>query len=502
MTYPGQGWPDQPPPDNQGQPPGGWPQPQYPYGQEQFPQQPYQGGLLNPGQQPYPGQQQPFPGQQPYPGRQPYPTMQYPINQGPYGQVPVQPGSRKRRSGLAIGVVAAVVVLAGGGVGTYFAFNHAAKIGSASPQAAATKLVADVSHDDVLGVVNDLPPAEASLLQDSFQGATDQLKRLNVIKPNVDSIGASSVRLEAQGLRFDDSAIERVNDHLAITKLVAGTITIGQQVSSNSYTDSFLHTAFPNGVPQGKTYTLDITKQVQESGRPVRIATVDVDGQWYPSLFYSIADAGLQAAHVAWPAESVPAVGASSADGAVRAFVQAAMNEDAKGIIERTSPDEMAALHDVGQVLVRAAGPGQQSGLRIDSMNFADRDVTGGVDTVLRSMTLTDGDDRITINQSGTCYTVRGSGAGENARFCASDITKELGTEAALLPPQVVKVIEDMVSGLMRNGVGIVATQVDGQWYVAPGRTFTQLALDIYGSVTQQDFAALLQFSQQLRNPH
>jgi hypothetical protein len=414
--------------------------------------------------------------------------------------VPVQPG--KRRSGLAIGIVAAVVVLVGGGVGTYFAFNHAAKTGSASPQAAATKLIADVSHDDVLGVVNDLPPAEAALLRDSFQGATDQLKRLNVIKPDVDSIGSSSVKLQAQGLRFDPNGTERINDHLAITKLVAGTITIGQQVSSNNFTDSFLHSAFPNGVPKAKTYTLDITKDVRESGQPVRIATVDVDGEWYPSLFYSIADAGLQAAHQSWPSQSVPAVGASSADDAVRQFVQAVMNEDAKGIIERTSPDEMAALHDAGEVIVQAAGQGEPSGLKIDSMAFTDRNVAGGVDTVLRGMTLTDGDERLTISQSGTCYMVRGSQPGENARFCASDLTKELSSEASLLPPQLVKVIQDMVSGLLRNGVGVVATQVDGQWYVAPGRTFTQLALDIYGSVSAQDFATLLQFGQEFSQPH
>ncbi|HKN95855.1 MAG TPA: hypothetical protein VJX10_01965, partial [Pseudonocardiaceae bacterium] len=475
----------------QGQPPSGWGQPQQP----QFPQQPYQGGLLNPGQQPYPGQE-PYSGQ-PYPGQQPYPTMQYPINQPPYGQAPLQP--RKRRTGLAVGAVVAVVVLAGGGVGTYFAFNHAAKTGSASPQAAAAKLVADVSKDDVLGVVNDLPPAEASLLRDTVDQTTDQLKRLKVVKPDADPSAAIAVRIQARGLRFDGNATERVNDHLAITKLVAGTITVGQQVSSNNYTDSFLHSVFPDGVPSdGRTYTVNVADAVQQLGHPVRIATVDVDGEWYPSLFYSIADAGLQAAHQSWPARSVPAVGASSADDAVRQFVQAFMNEDARGIIARTAPDEMAALHDAGQVLIRAAGPGEPSGLKIDSVTFADRSVAGGVDTVLRDMTVTDGDQRITISQSGSCYQVRGSEPGQDARFCASDVTRELGDEAGLLPPELLNVVQDMVSGLVHNGVGIVATQVDGQWYVSPGRTVSQLVLDLYGSITPQDLGALLQ----LGNPH
>lgn len=510
MTYPGQGWPGQPQPDDQGQPPAGWPAPnsggwpppdqgqqppgagwpqqQYPYGQEQFPQQPYQGGLMNPAQQ------------QQYPGQQPYPTMQYPINQPPYGQVPpgpTQPG--KRRSGLIIGAVVAVVVLVGGGLGTWFAFNHAARTGSASPQAASAKLVADLTHDDLLGLINDLPPAEASLLRDINQGGTQQLKRLNVIKGDVATVGA---HVRTQGLRFDDSATQMVNDHLAITKLVAGTITIHQQVSANDFTESFLHSAFPDGVPNGSSYTLDITRAVQNMGHPVRIATVKVDGEWYPSLFYSIADAGLQAAHQSWPSRSVPAVGASSADDAVRSFVQAFMNEDARTIIERTAPDEMGALHDAGQVLIDAAGPGEPTGLKIESMNFTDRDVAGGVDTVLRDMTVSDGDERITISLNGTCYTVRGNQPGQNTRFCASDVTRQLRGAAGLLPPEVLNVVQDMANGLVRNGVGIVATEVDGQWYVSPGRTVGQLVLDLYGSISQQDLAALLQLGDQLGNPH
>jgi hypothetical protein len=158
----------------------------------------------------------------------------------------------------------------------------------------------------------------------------------------------------------------------------------------------------------------------------------------------------------------------------------------------------MAALHDVGQALVRAAGPAEPTGVKIESIRFADRSVAGGVDTVLRDLTVTDGGERITISQSGGCFNVRGSEPGETARFCASDLTKQLGSAAELLPPELLNVVQDMVSGLLHNGVGIVATQVDGQWYVSPGRTFSQLALDLYGSITPPDFAALLQLS----NPH
>jgi hypothetical protein len=486
MTYPGQdgGGPWQPP---QGPAPGNWPQQPQPSAQYPQPgyypqqQQPYPG-------QPYPGQQ--FPGQPPMgPGQPPFPNMQYPVG----------PPPRRRRTGAIVGAIVAVVVLAGGGVGTWFAFNHAANTGSASPQAAATRLVSDVSNGDLLGMVNDLPPAEAGLLRDSINGTTDQLKRLNIVKQNVSPQAVTGTSIQASGLTFDNAAAEHINDHLTITKLVSGRITLSQNLDSNVYTDTFLHSAFPSGAPASHTQTYDIAQLVQQLGHPIRIATVDVNGEWYPSLFYSIADAGLQAAHENWPASAIPDVGTSSADDAVRQFAQAALDSDLRGVIERTAPDEMAALHDVGEVLVSAAGASSPSGVQIDSAQFQDRNVAGGVDAVLTSMTLTMNGDHLQLTKSGGCYSMQDSGTGQNQRFCAADVTRQLenGSDTMAFPPALTKVINDMITGLMNNGVGIVASQVNGQWYVSPGRTVTQLALDVYGTLTPDDIAAVLRLGGQ-----
>ena len=132
MTYPPQQpYGGQPDPYNQGgqgqqpygqQPPpntGGFNQPQDPYGQQ--PQQPggYPGYQGQPGQ---PGQTGPYgypPQGQPGPGGP----------QGPYGPPPgydgygTPPGGPKKRTGLIIGIIVAVVVLIGGGIGAYFLFS-------------------------------------------------------------------------------------------------------------------------------------------------------------------------------------------------------------------------------------------------------------------------------------------------------------------------------------------------------------------------------------------
>jgi hypothetical protein len=395
-----------------------------------------------------------------------------------------------------VGVIVAVVVLAAGGVGTWLALNRTAAAGptgSASPQAAATKLLADVGNSDVIGIVNDLPPAEAALLRDSISSSTDQLKRLQVVKPDVNSQQPAGVSISTKGITFDPAGPQRVNDHLAIAKLTGGTITVNADLAKYGYTDKFLKSVFPNGTPASKTQTLNIADGVRQLGHPIRIATVEVNGKWYPSLFYSITDAALQSANQQWPTRSIPATGAASADDAVRQFVQALLDANITQAIGLTAPDEMAALHDAGQAIVDASGNPHPSGVKIDSITFTDRSVAGGVDTVLSSMTLNSNGDRIQITQGGGCYSIQAQG--HSQRLCASDLTQQMraGAAGSFLPPAFTKVLQDFATGMMNSGVGIVASQVDGQWYVSPGRTIDQFALDIFSSISADDFAALLQ---------
>jgi hypothetical protein len=558
MTYPGSGgeWSPQQGGEQQWQ--GGWqggapqqpqgpqqpgpypagPQPTAPYQNPAGPYQPapyqqtapYQAGPNQAGPQPtapYPGGTQPYPGQphpgQPNQGGQPYPgdpsahqapqqfgmpprppqspfleqqfAEQQPLGAATYWQPPKPKSSHK---GLVLGLVVAVVVLAGGGAGTWYALNRTADsgaTGSATPQAAATKLLADVGNADVIGVVNDLPPAEASLLRDTITDTTQQLKRLQVVKPDVDPQQPGGVSVHASGITFDPSGVQQVNDHLAIAKLVGGTITINADMAKFGYTDQFLKSAFPNGAPADSTQTLNIADAVRQLGHPIRIATVAVNGKWYPSLFYSIADAGLQAAHLNWPASGIPAAGAVSADAAVREFAQALLDADFSKAIALTAPDEMAALHDAGPAIVNAAGDTPATGVKIDSATFADRSVAGGVDAVVSSVTLEYQGDQLTVSESGGCLTIQDQASGDQQKQCADDIAADMrqGAGGDDLPPVLTKFFQDLSDGIMNSGIGIVATQVDGQWYVSPGRTVSELSTNVFSSINAADFSALLQ---------
>lgn len=133
----------QPPqPGGQSYPPQGG-QPQQPPGQPgsapPWPSAPQVGQPSYPGQQPYPGQQQPYPEQQPSHEQppssgQPWPgatggAPPYPAEQPQWGAYPaapafgadpgfgVPPQPKKKKTGLIVGIIAAVVLLVGLGIG-------------------------------------------------------------------------------------------------------------------------------------------------------------------------------------------------------------------------------------------------------------------------------------------------------------------------------------------------------------------------------------------------
>lgn len=492
---------------------------QAPYGQQQYGGQPYgapQPGGQQYGSQPYGAPQPgaPQPGAQQYGGQQvggqQYGGQQYggqpygqafgaqPPGQPPYGPptgfAPASPG-RRHGAGRIVGVLVAVLVLVGGGLGAWLVFSGSNATGSASPQDATTKLVADVGNGDVLGLINDLPPGEAALFRDSLSATNDQLKRMQVLQPNASSDQEHGLTISAANLRFDSSAVETINDHLAITKLVSGTITVSADIAKSAYTEQFLHSAFPDGVPSAQPHTADIAAAVRKLGHPIRIATVRVNGAWYPSIFYTIADAALQDAHLNWPDHAIPANGASSADDAVRRFVQALLDADVTGAIAVTAPDEMGALHDAGPAVVIAAHGMRPSGVKIDDLRFTDRSVAGGTDVLLDSVTVEHDGDKVTVQQSNGCYLASDSATGEQQRWCVSDLANQAAKAArAGLPPELTTVVEHMVSGLANSGIGVVSTQVDGAWFVSPSRTFLQLMLDMTKGIQPDDLRAILQY--------
>src|SRR6185312_12902371 len=142
---------------------------------------------------------------------------------------------------------------------------------------------------------------------------------------------------------------------------------------------SYKRLAYPNGVPPAQTpEVVDITKVVADQGRPVRIATVQVDGHWYVSIAYTIADNALVQRGEAWPQGTIAPRGAATAQDALRETVSALFAQDARRLVELAPPHELAVVHDVGPLLVQRAGTPRPGGGRLVDLATTPADVPGG----------------------------------------------------------------------------------------------------------------------------
>lgn len=496
------GW-DQPAPGPQAWAPApaqpGWDQA---YGQAQndgtWQGGPAQAGAVYPGAAPvgaaqgygppagYDGQVAP-PGYGPPPGGWPTPAYGPGGPGGPAG--PAAPGAGpprgpRKRWPIVTALVAIVVIAAGVVIGLKV-FGG----GSNTPGEAVNLLAADLAKDDYLSAVSRLHPAEASLAADMSQVVTSELKRLDVLRPDADAT-ASLGTLTFTDLRFDDAAQEKVRDNVVINKLVAGTITVDANGADLPFTDSFKAKAFPGGVPAADVpSTIDIAKEVAEQGEPIRIASVEVDGNWYVSLYYTIADYALREANVPWPTTTVAARGAASGEEALTQTVQAILDQDARRLVELAPPQELAVVHDAGQAIIDGAGTGTPTGARLVELDTTEQDVRGQRALTLNRVVVADpSGSRFTLTRSGDCVTVEADGASQ--QLCTSQLAQTFGSELAGVPPALQRLVPKLAEAAL--DVKVIVVEEGGSWYVSPSRTLVQLYADLLGAFEPQDISDLV----------
>src|SRR5690606_12533226 len=112
--------------------------------------------------------------------------------------------------------------------------------GAATPTEAARNLATALSGNDVVGMVGALAPAEAKLLTEPIGQTTDELKRLGILKPDANPEALTGMQVKAENLTFDEAGAEQVNDHLTITKLTGGTITVTADPSKLPLSDKLM----------------------------------------------------------------------------------------------------------------------------------------------------------------------------------------------------------------------------------------------------------------------
>ena len=525
MSYPGGGGGEWPPQNNPNQPQqGGWQQnPQqggYPQtGPQGFPQQPQQGGYPQSNPQGFPQQQpgypqsnpQGFPQQNPQQGGYPqsnpqgFPQQQQAWGQDPYGQQQFPPGGqppigyaggppKKKRTGLAVTAVVAVVALAAGAVVTVYALKNSNDVaaGAPSPAAAANNLVSALGSGDVIGIMNGLAPGEAKLSKDYLTGTVDELKRLEVLKKEADPNKISGVEFKAENVKFDEGAAETVNDHLVINKLTEGKITLTSDVKKVPLTDKLVE-AMGVQDESPSTETIDIAEEIKKSnkGEPIRIASIKVDGEWYPSLFYTIADNVLHEEKLKWPSNPIAPAGAGSASDAAKQIVEAGMSADLTKVIALLPPDELGVIQDLGPVIIDQVGKVPATGAKLTAFETDSKDVTGGTLLTIKKLGVEVDGEKVEIVRSGDCYSV--SAQGQDQKLCADEITQLIEQQGGTsVPGAAADVIGRIGARVLKDGIGVVSTKVDGKWYVSPVRTYSELGLTLMRGLEPKDIDELL----------
>jgi hypothetical protein len=479
---------------------------------------PWAAGSAGQGPQQYAGQApQGYAGQAPqgYAGQAPQgyagPGPQGYAGSVPPGSVPPPPGwqqapgsgngsgSTKRRSPL-IWTAVAVVVLLVAGAGVFWLANrdtNQAASGQADPKAAVESLVSSLNSGDVLGATAVLDPAEAAVYTDLTESLFSEFKRLEIIKPDAE-VTASGSSIKLDGVTYGP-VDEAQPGHLAFVEVTGGTITLTSNPTVAPYTDKVKDalegTLGDLGASQPMTQTVDIADATAELGQPIRIGVVNRDGGWYPSLFYTLADAWTRATGLPTPAagDSIPAAGSDSESAAVDGMLSAISKGDLAGVIGLLPPDEMGVLHDYGRLILQESGGDRVTaddlgGFAVSGTEWDVSDATGGGRKVslLKADITIDGDTASLLRDpADNTLTVSVPGQPTQTLDDATLDTMlrdQLGED---VDPQLVDIAKREVKQLI--GTGFVTVEVDGKWYVSPLRTGGELGLSLLQGLQPAD---------------
>ncbi|AZI58048.1 hypothetical protein EH165_07725 [Nakamurella antarctica] len=402
-----------------------------------------------------------------------------------------------------------IALIAGVGV-WFFAFRETKPAGQASPQAAAAALFADVSNGDLVGLADTFDPVESSLVTDFAGDVTKHLQRIGLLTDEATINNSTGVGISIKGVTYDESAAENPLPNLSIVKVTGGTVTIDPPAGNNSaaQTDKFrallaalekanLSSDFQPAV-QTEPTVIDIAKVIREenNGKPLRISTVQRDGEWYPSLFYTLADyAAQQAGKTLTPADSIPAVGAASPGAAMDTLIKASLADDPESVIKILDPREMGVVHDYGRMLVDGIGRTDVPQAQVTASWTLD-EVTGGTKVSLGTLEITFDGTTAKIVRDVAAGSVTVSANGEAQTFDSTAVASLLGSkDLSEIHPNLPAMVARMIKAAL--GLGVIATKVDGSWYIAPARTFLGTVPQLMSGMEESDIDMFLDLLKQ-----
>jgi hypothetical protein len=418
-----------------------------------------------------------------------------------------------RRRGRAP-MVAAMLLAAGCtafAAGRLDAMNSASG-GAKTPEGAVEAMLDSLDANDILGVLDNLAPGEREVMKDATLDYVDELSRLGVLSDDVDLASVPGFEFSHDGMTYD---VEQANERVWLVGITGGEITLGANVADLPLGEVVFDRLDLDEIGPTDTTTIDVAEQTGDE--QLRVAVVEDGGAFYVSSYYTVAELAASSEGYTMPSTPIAAAGAATPEEAVRGMVDAAIALDVERLIELTPPDEMAALHDYGPILVQLADEAlaeadiesQLDGwtISVDALDFEQAEVTGGVKLLPVRIAVSGSNvegqefevsvskvDETCVDFSITATEISGGGgideASASGSRCASDIYEAF--EDADVPIEVQRIAERMVGQL--GQVGVATVEVDGLWYVSPSRSVTDLMLVALQGLEAGDIETLIDF--------
>lgn len=411
-----------------------------------------------------------------------------------------------RSGGIGARVVAGALgaVLLLGGV----AFA-ATQLGSdpGTPEGAVAELFDALADEDLLGVLAALEPGERDTLSQPMKELFDELERLEIVDDSFELTGISGIDLEFDDLTFRS---EPVIDGLARVYLTGGTASYDIDSSELPIGDFLAETLDRFGVDY-EGYRDSDSEAISEGDDDTFLAVRDTGDGWRVSIGYTAAEAARISMGKPVPAVGLTPVGADSPEAAVDGFLHAAAALDIRDLVARLSPHEMGALQHYWPVLVEPGSipDADELGVQITLSDLEYRSRTDGnraqvfIDSFGIDVVADDGTEGGATIADG-CITLRGEAAevvqeeldAPDGTLCKDDL-EALFEEAMAESGDLGFDFGDFDLMLPDAGgevpsIGITTTKVDGQWYVAPIRTYADVGIELLRLVEREHIESVL----------
>lgn len=369
--------------------------------------------------------------------------------------------------------------------------------GASDPTTAVKDLLQAVARNDVIGILDSLPPAEREAMRNGIPALADELRRLGVLGA-LSLSNIPGVNIELRNVGFHTTMLW---GELGRVQLVSGSIVV-TPVSDGfplpESTRQLLEHDFRASIDPGSgSHTIDLA-----TWRPNLVAVKD-GGGWHVSMFYTLAEAIRGAENGPLPrfGDLPSAVGAESPEAAVRELIEAGMNLDPTRAVTLTLPTEGRALYDYSSLFLPEA---RRRSMAIEadeplSMRLQDLEVAANEHGTVRRVEVTrfdarlsEGDDqrRVTYEKgclSATRSLVSDPDASDTVTTCDGDLAP-----ATSLHPAGGDRLDKLTAwqGLGRAFPTFVVIERQGRWYVSPTQTVLTTLVEILRQMQPEDVQA------------